>query len=267
MIRRPKIFIIITILLITLIFTLQGICQENVSRLDKILSRGYIIIGINLGFPPVGFYDEKGEPSGYDVDLAKDIAKTLDVEIRWEPVTNETRSAVLVSDKVDICFSNYTRTPGRAQVIDFTNPYVITGLEILARKEHNIKSINDLFGKKVGVGKGTTCDLLLVEKYPEIERVTFDAVPDMLLALTQNKIVALLEDRVFVSPNAKKYPDLEEIGPLLNTDVNCVALRRGQPDWKSWLNIWLDDLNRSGRNNEYYKKYFGADLPKLSPQY
>jgi len=265
MMRKRALFISIFITVLLIFISHTGFCQDN--RLDTIVSRGYITIGMNLGFPPVGFYNDKGEPDGYDVDLAKDLAKTLGVKIKWEPVTNETRAAVLVADKVDIVFSNYTRTPERAKVIDFTNPYVITGVSILARKEYKIKSAADLIGKKVGAGKGTTCDIILREQIPQARAVYFDTVPDMLMALKQNKIAALLEDMVFVGPQSKADPNLEAVGELLNTDVNCVALRRGQPDWKSWLNMWLDDCNRSGRNNEYYKKWFGVDLPKLSPQY
>jgi polar amino acid transport system substrate-binding protein len=254
-------------LLVVVFTSLTGICQEGDKRLDQIVSRGYIVIGINLEFPPVGFYNDKGEPDGYDVDLAKDLAKALGVDIKWEAVTNETRSAVLVSDKVDLVFSNYTRTPERAKVIDFTDPYVITGVAILARKEYKITGLADLVGKKVATTKGTTCDLLLREQCPEAERVLFDAIPDTLIALKQNKVVALLEDMVFVGPAAAADPNLEAVGGLLNSEVNCIALRRGQPDWKSWLNLWLDDLNRSGKNIKYYEKWFGFKPPKLTPNY
>jgi len=268
--KKTHILVASTLVMLGLLFSATpGTSQkaEEISRLDRILKRGYIKIGMNLGFPPVGFYDEQGEPDGYDVDLAKDLAKTLGVKIEWEPVTNETRAALLVADKVDIVFSNYTRTPERMKVVDFTDPYVITGVSILARKEYNIKSVEDLAGKRVAVGKGTTCDLLVAKMVPEAKRVVFDAIPDALLALKQNKVAALAEDMVFVGPQAKKDPNLEAVGGLLNMDVNCAALRRSQPEWRHWLNVWLDDLNRSGRNREYYKKWFGVEPPKLTPEF
>jgi len=258
------------VLVSVLILVASGISSgQEPDRLDQILKRGKIVIGIINDFPPVGFYDEKGELDGYDVDLAKDLAKTLGVSVEWVPVTNETRSAVLVSDKVDVVFSNYTRTPERAKVIDFTNPYVVTGMSILARKEYNVTTLKEIMSKgiKIGVGKGTIGDLILIEKYPNANKVVFDSMQDCLMALKQNKVGAILEDLTWVSTQAAKDSNLVAVRELLATDVNCVAIRRGQPSWKDWLNIWIDDLNRSGRNRDYFIKRFGYEPLKLTPSY
>ena len=245
------------------------LAAQGINRLDTILKRGKIIIGINLTFPPVGFRNASGEADGYDVDLAKDLARTLGVPIEWVPVTNETRGAVLVSDKVDVTFSNYTRTPVRALVLDFTNPYVITGMSILARKSYKIRDLEDLVSKKVpiGVGTGTIGDLLLADKYPNANKVVFDAMSDTLLALKQDKIAAVLEDAIWINAQVREDSELESVGGILNADVNAVALRRGQPDWRRWLNLWLDDLNRTGRNRGYFVKWFKNEPVSLAPNY
>jgi|LSQX01.2.fsa_nt_gb polar amino acid transport system substrate-binding protein len=266
--RRTRVLSLV--LALVLVSLAAGVCgAQEVDRLDRILKRGKITIGIICDFPPVGFYNEKGELVGYDVDLAKDLARTLGVKIEWVPVNNETRSAVLVSDKVDVVFSNYTRTPERAKVIDFSDPYVVTGLTILTRKEYGVKNLADIIAKKIkiGVGKGTIGDLLLAQRYPNADKMVFDSMQDCLVALKQKKVGAVLEDMTWVQAQAKSDPNLVALGELLTMDVNCVALRRGQPGWKDWINIWLDDLNRSGRNREYFIKWFGYEPLKLTPSY
>ncbi len=242
---------------------LPGLSQEiRESRLDTILAKGTINIGILQSFPPMGFFNSAGEPDGFDADISLELAKALGVKVKWVPLVDlASVSATLITNKTDVNISNLTRTLERAKTVDFTDPYIVTGLAVLARVDANIRKIpEDLAGKNVGVPKGTIGDVIFDEEIPEGKKLAFDTVADTLLALKQGKVIALLEDMTFCQLQVKENPGLLEVtGGLVTVDANSFAIARGQPEWRHYLNMFIDTLVIKGKYDEIYKKWFGPE--------
>lgn len=101
--------------------------EEKQSSIDKIKAEGKVRIGVFSDKPPFGFVDEKGENQGYDVYLAKRIAKDLlgdENKVEYVLVEAANRVEYLESNKVDIILANFTVTPERKEKVDFANPYM-----------------------------------------------------------------------------------------------------------------------------------------------
>ncbi|MEX2460424.1 MAG: transporter substrate-binding domain-containing protein [Paenibacillaceae bacterium] len=242
--------------------------QSNVSTLQKAIQTKKLTVGCILSFPPFGYKDEKGDPQGYDVDLAKAIAKSLNAEITIVDVTADARIPSLETGKVDLVIGNFTRTLERAQKIDFTNPYIAAGERLLVKKG-TVTKIEELNGKKFAVTKGSTNADIVKKHVPNAEIVYSTTSADAVQLVKNGQAAAFIEDSNFLQYQAKLNPDLEVIGDsLIMPEYNAFGVKKGDQDWLNYLNLYLFQINTNGENKALYKKWFGNDLPfKLNPEY
>ncbi len=264
------------LLLAIVLVTVTGCSKESsksgdqaTSTLQKVIQSKKITAGVILSFPPFGFKDEKGNPQGYDVDLAKEVAKSLGAELTIVDVTADARIPSLETDKVDIVVGNFTRTLARAQKVNFTDPYVVAGERLLVKKGSPVKEIKDLSGRKAAVIKGST-NADIVKKYaPDAGIAYFTTSADAVLAIKNGQADAFIEDSNFLQYQAKLNADLEVVGDsFVPLEYNAFGVKKGDQEWLNYLNLFVFNMNNNGLNKELYKKWFGNDLPfKLNPEY
>ena len=117
-----------------------------------------LIVGMELAYPPFEMTDTSGKPTGVSVDLATDLAKSLGRPVVIQNTAFDGLIPALKTGKIDLVISSMTATAERAQSIDFSEPYISTGLSLLLKKDSTAKGIADLDreGVKIAVKKGTT---------------------------------------------------------------------------------------------------------------
>jgi polar amino acid transport system substrate-binding protein len=240
--------------------------------LQKVVKSKKLTVGVILSFPPFGSKDTSGNPQGYDVDMAKAVAKSLgvaDADLTFIDVTADARIPSLETGKVDLVIGNFTRTLERAQKIDFTNPYIVAGERLIVKKGSSIKSIKDLNSKKLAVVKGSTNADIVTKASPQAQSVFFTTSADAITAIKNGQADAFMEDSNFLAFQAKQNPDLEVVGDSAATlEYNAFGVKKGDQDWLNYLNLFLFKINNDGTNKELYKKWFGTDLPfDLNPKY
>ena len=150
----------------------KAAASNQADTIAKIKERGYIRIGVFSDKPPFGYVDKDGKNQGYDIYFAKRIAKDLlgdESKVKFELVEAAGRVEVLTADKVDITLANFTKTPERAQVVDFALPYMKVSLGIVSPEGAVIKSVDELKDKTLIVNKGTTADAFYTKNYPDIK--------------------------------------------------------------------------------------------------
>ena len=239
------------------------------SALKQVLQRGTLRVGDCLTFAPFGFYNKDGQPDGYDVDLAKELAKEMGVKLEVVNTTSANRIPNLQTDKVDVVFCNFTRNLERAKEIAFTNPYVVASEALLVKKSSGIKSINDMSGKTIATVKGSTNGDEVRSLNMQVKIQEFDSSQAAILAVKQGQADAMIEDNNFLAYQASLDPDLtvtnEALVPL---EYNAFGVKAGDQVWLNYLNLFLFNINASKLNAQLYKKWFGAD-PRfpLNPQY
>jgi polar amino acid transport system substrate-binding protein len=239
------------------------------SALKQVLQRGTLRVGDCLTFAPFGFYNKDGQPDGYDVDLAKELAKEMGVKLEVVNTTSANRIPNLQTDKVDVVFCNFTRNLERAREIAFTNPYVVASEALLVKKSSGIKSINDMSGKTIATVKGSTNGDEVRALNMQVKIQEFDSSEAAILAVKQGQADAMIEDNNFLAYQASLDPDLtvtnEALVPL---EYNAFGVKAGDQVWLNYLNLFLFNVNASKLNAQLYKKWFGAD-PRfpLNPQY
>jgi polar amino acid transport system substrate-binding protein len=239
------------------------------SALQTVLQRGTLRVGDCLSFAPFGFYDKDGNADGYDVDLAKALAKEMGVKLEMVNTTSANRIPNLQTNKVDVVFCNFTRNLERAKEIGFTNPYVVASEAMLVRKESGIKSAHDMAGKTIATVKGSTNGDEVRSMGIDVKIQEYDSSQAAILAVKQGQADAMIEDNNFLAYQAKLDPTLtvtnEALVPL---EYNAFGVKQGDQVWLNYLNDFLFEINASGENATLYQKWFGSK-PRypLNPQF
>jgi polar amino acid transport system substrate-binding protein len=228
-------------------------------RIEDIKARGYVRIGVSLGGEPVGFRNASNEPVGYDVDVARALAAKLGVPVRFSDVSSDARISMLMSKQLDLVVANVSITPQRARVVDFSIPYNVAGLRVIAQKSAHVKTLADLNGKRVVVGRGTTADAFLRKSAPQAVPVyTDNFAPDGVLLLQQKRVAAGIEDASLLDYLAGKNDQLETLPTMYGNTPIGIAMAKGDPAMLKFVNGFVADYIKSGAYAANYRKWWGA---------
>lgn len=229
--------------------------------LESIKERGTIRIGVFSDKPPFGYIDSNGENQGYDVYLAKRLAKDLlgdESKVEFVLVEAASRVEYLQSNKVDLLLANFTVTKERAEQVDFANPYMKVALGIVS-KDGGITSVDQLKGKTLAVNKGTTAETYFTENYPDINLLKFDQNTETFQALKDGRADALAHDNTLLFAWANENDGFEVgVSSLGSHDTIAPAVKKGNDELRSWVN---DELTKLGEEKFMHKNYQETLLP------
>jgi polar amino acid transport system substrate-binding protein len=238
-------------------------------RIEDIKARGYVRIGVSLGGEPVGFRNARNEPVGYDVDVARQLAEKLGVPARFSDVSSDARISMLRSGQLDLVVANVSITPQRARVMDFSIPYNLAGLRVIAQKSAQVRTLADLNGKRVVVGRGTTADAFLRKSAPGAVAVyTDNFAPDGVLLLQQRRVDAGIEDSSLLDYLASKNSQLVTLPEMYGNTPIGIAMAKGDPALLKFVNGFVSDYIKSGAYAANYRKWWGSKAvpPALAPR-
>lgn len=243
------------------LISIAGIASAD--QLDDIKARGTLICGTLGTAEPFSFADPKTRQIvGYDVDLCQEIAADLSVKAELKPISVEARVPELVQGRLDIVLGNLGYTPERAQQIDYSTAYFVSLQKLLVASASDFSAIDDLGKSKISAPKGSTSERFVRETLPEAQLLTFQDPPSAFLALAQSKVDAMILSEI----NAVKY--IEQTGDQFKFVDQPVAkeywgigLRKEEPALREAVNATLTRLEESGKGEEIFSKWLGADTP------
>lgn len=245
--------------LLTLIISGDG----TAGTLQDVKARGKLIAGVKTDFPPFGFVDEKGVNKGFDVDIAKALAKELlgkEGAVEFVAVTSGNRIAFLTTGKIDIILASMTITDERKKVIDYSIPYFMSGHLILVHKDSPIEKYQDLAGKKVSTTQGSTGDIVIGELVPTAERIKFQHNSESLQALKDRRVDAFVQDDVLLLDLQKRNPELKIVGwPPFRPAPYGLGVRKGDPEWRDSVDATLTKMKKTGEYQKLWDKWFGEN--------
>ena len=233
----------------------------HADTLDDIRKAGKIRIAIDLAIPPFGMTDDKMQPSGSDVDLARLLAKDLGVQLEIVTTTGPTRIPMLQTNKADLVVSTLSITPDRAKVIDFSLPYADHPSVVAGMKSATIKELSDLDGKKVAVVRGTTQDSDLTQKAKGAQLVRYEDDATMALAFASGQVDIIATARSLLPAISKKNP-ARTLEPKITMQTNYLAIgmRKDEPKLLAWVNDWVRTNLQNGKLVAIYKTHHGIDI-------
>ena len=228
------------------------------------LTKGVLKIGMEGTYPPFTYKDEKGNLTGFDVDIARAVAAKL--KLKPEFVLTEWSGilAGLQANKYDVIINQVGITAERQKTIAFSEPYTYSRPQIAvhATRGQEYKSLADLKGKRVGVGLGTTFEKDLIAA-GGINIVTYPGTPEYLADLAAGRLDAAYNDRLLVGYLIKQQGlPVRGAGVIGKPEPVAIAMKKTNTGLQAAVNRALLQLKADGTYAKISRKWFGQDVSK-----
>jgi polar amino acid transport system substrate-binding protein len=246
-----------------LVLGLTGLAASAMAQTtDEIVKRGKILIGVCTEAVPVCFLNDKQESVGFEIDIAKMLAERMGVELELVQVPGASRIQYLLAGKVDILIAFLGVTPERALQIDYSQPYFVSDSNVLAKAETAIKSMEDLKRLRVAVVRGTTSDRFLSKQLGDSGVMRFDETPAMYQAFLSGQVDVVTDTVLNAAQMMKSNPQIKlEKKFAMFSQINGIAIRRGQQNLLNWMNTFVAFAKASGELGVMYEKWFKQPMP------
>ena len=228
-----------------------------------------LIVGMELAYPPFEMTDQAGKPSGVSVDIATELAKSLGRPVVIQNTSFDGLIPALKTGKVDVVISSMTATVERAKSIDFSEPYLTTGLCLLLKKDSSAKSITDLdkAGVKVAVKKGTTGHIYATTRLKNAQILVLDKESAAVLEVSQGKADAFIYDQMSTYQNwQRNKATTKALLEPFQTESWAVGIRKGNNSLKNKVNTFIKEYRGKGgfdRLGDRYLKEMKDEFKKL----
>ena len=228
------------------------------TAIEVIKERGTLRVAVFSDKPPFGYIDRAGTPQGYDIELAKRIAKDLlgdESKVEFVPTEAQHRVDVLRSNKVDITLANFTVTPERASQVDFAAPYMKTAIGVVSPKAAPIVTVSDLDGKQLIVNKGTTSESYFAKNHANIPQLKYDHNTEAFAALKDGRGAGLAHDNTLLYAWTKENPEFEvALNQVGDIDYIAPAVKKGNTELLEWINQEIETLQNEEFFHQAYEK-------------
>ena len=239
--KKYTIFTLVTILVLSFFISGCSSSKKEKTDLERIVERGYIIIGVKTDSPPFGYFDSKNELKGLDIELAKAIGWAIfdeknPINIKFVPVTPENRISKLNSREVDILVATMSVNGKRKLVVDFSTPYFVTSQKMMVRNNSNITSLSHFNKKgKVAVVVGTTGEKIIRLIVPNAQVIGAKTYLQAFSFLLSKKVDAIFADDCILK-GLDKSGKFKIINRAYSQEVYAVAVRKSKNS-KEMLNL------------------------------
>jgi L-cystine transport system substrate-binding protein len=236
--------------------------DSDASGWDRIKASGTLRIGLEGTYPPFNFQGADGQLTGFEVDFAKALAAQLGLKPEFRPAPFAGLLGALESGRVDVVINQITITPDRKAKYDFSEPYTISGIQIITLKaKPGPSKPEELAGKKVGVGLGTNYEQWLRANVPTADARTYDDDPTKYQDLKAGRIDAVLNDRLVAADFVKTSPEFVASGPPFAAQGAGVAMKKDAA-LKVIIDQAIDALRASGKLSAMSQQWFGMDVTR-----
>jgi polar amino acid transport system substrate-binding protein len=249
---------------VLMIFTLAACGEEDTrSSLEKVQDEGVLVMGLDATFAPMGFTDENDEIVGYDVDLAREVASRMGVELRLQPIDWNSKVLELDTNKIDMVWNGFTITPERAEKVLFSDPYM-NNRQVVLTLDDSINTIEDLEGKNVGVQMQSSGQSALESSnvFDDLGEMTkFDTYDLALEDLKSGRIDAVVIDEIMGRYVNNQQGDIFSVPDFsLGDEEYGIGFRSEDDALKNEIESILRDMAEDGTGASISEDWFSEDL-------
>lgn len=233
------------------------------SRGDK------LIIGTDATYPPFEFVDENGQMAGVDIEIGKEIGKALGREVEFKNINFDGLQTALLTGSIDLVISSVSATPERRKAVDFSDPYVRTGLSVLVAKSSPVMKSGDLQapGRKIVVRLGTTGETWARENLKNAEIKALDNDTSCVMEVVNANVDAWVYDQISIMNHHLRHQETTRalLAPL-REEFWAVALRQGQDEMRTRINEVLNRMKSDGSFQRLAGRYMMKEQKMMTNQ-
>ncbi len=258
------------ILFFSLIFSckkneINEISSDDIS-LAEVLVRSKIIVGVNSQNPPMCSYNSENEIEGFDVDVFKEIADIMNIDVEFKTIVPSEAENLINKGVIDCIASGFSYSDQRNEIYELTRPYLRNTVVLLTLKSSKIKNIEDLKGKKIG-GQMGSLGLALIRNNSQLMNqirsveYSYDNTPQVLKSLKNHEFDACVGDISIMSIYLTKEPDTYSlVEEAIALDSFVYAFKKGSKALKNEVEEALFDLEKTGKLEKISRKWFGINM-------
>ncbi len=273
--KREQLFALIAVVLVAALSFVFGarsagvVAQPVSSKLFEVVQRGKVIVGVTSEVPPFGAVDASGNLEGFDIDIARLVAKSLFEDpnkIEFKRIAFPARWSAVNTGDVDFGIMVTTIWPDRLGRVNFTRGYIRSGIAVLARADVPVKSIGQLNDPKYTMATLDTPSeaKLMKESLPKMKVLILSSEADMLTAVRTSRANALLIDVPVAAWREKNLPNLRNLGIIGPKTQNAIFMRQNDFQWWWYLDSFVQEMRCGSLYEDYgaiYEKWFGLTPP------
>jgi L-cystine transport system substrate-binding protein len=250
-----------------LALTLSAVLLSACGTADKSKDTGsdkednVLTIGTEATYPPFSYRDKKtNDITGYDVEVAKEVAKRLDMKPKFVATEWKNMFTSLDSKRFDLVANQVTITDERKQKYVFSTPYTVSGGQVIVNKDNtDINGIDDLKGKVVGTTQGSNYAAEAEKAGAKIKY--YKGIAQVLTDLDVNRVDAAMNDQLFILTELKKTDyNVKAVGEPFNKNEMAFAFRKDDKELSEKVNEALEEMKKDGTLKKISEKYFGENV-------
>ncbi len=244
------------------------------SSWEKVKSAGQLVLGFDKAFPPMGYVDTKtGNTVGFDIDMATEACKRLNIKVKFQPIDWDSKTAELNNGNVDCLWNGFSKTEERAKQFNLSLPYMKNNQIILVKTGSSYKGLASLAGKTVGVQSDSSAETALngsanaAFKKSLKEIVKIDDYSKAVLEIQNGTIDAIAIDEVvaryYLTNNPGAYTVLQGADGKdvsLAVEDYVVGFRKNDSALKQKIEGALQGMAKDGTAQKISQKWFGKDV-------
>lgn len=259
---------------------------ELTGTLAKAKASRAVVIAYRESSVPFSYLNARGEPIGYSIELCRKLVDAIseavgsEIEIKWLPVTSETRIPAIEDGRADLECGSTTANLERGRRVAFSPTIFVSGTKLMVKRGSSIQSFRDLAGKTVVVTSGTTNEQAMRDIAKKFNIAMNIAVSrdhaESFAEVLSGRADAFATDDVLlyglIARNSQRG-NLEVRGEFLSYDPYGIMYRKGDPQLATLVNATFHDLAEDGEIERQYKRWFLKKLPSgeainlpMSPQ-
>ena len=262
----------LSIMMSTLLIASVGLvgCGTNSSKtteskdlLSKIKSEGKIRIGTEGTYAPYTFHDKSGKLTGFDVEIAEEVAKRLGVQPEFIETKWDGMFAGLDAKRFDMIANEVGVKPDRQAKYDFSEPYIVSKAVLIVNNADNtIKKFADLKGKKSA--QSLTSNLAKIAETNGAVIQPIDGFNQAIDLLVSKRVDATINDSLSYLDLKKQKPDLaiKVVDEEENAQPSAIMFNKGNKELVAATNKALTDMKADGTYSKISDKWFAADVSK-----
>lgn len=277
--KRSLIIVLAVMVLVTFVFSACGqsstpnaagtttaaSASTSAGAANAATTSNVLRVGIDDTYPPMEYKDEKGNFAGFDIELAKEIAKRMNKEVEFVPTAWSAIFTALNANKYDCIISSLSITDERKKSIAYTRPYVANSQVIVVKADNtDIKDESSLSGKVVAVQMGTTSEEACTEfmkKTPFKDFKKYEAMTEALNELKIGRVDAVVCDLVigkyFVAADKTNFKSVATTLPNEPIGIGFTKANQAEADQ---IDKILGDMMQDGTLKAISEKWFGEDM-------
>lgn len=264
--RNIIITLVALVLMTTILFTACTGKNDDTSKESTPAAKDTLIVGFDASFPPMGFRDEAtGKYIGFDLDVAREVAKRLNKEIVLKPIDWASKDLEIANGTIDVIWNGFTME-GREDKYTWTKPYMKNSQVLVVTADSSFTKTDELKGKRIALQSGSTADDALQKSgdfYASLDKKNILRRDNNLTALTELKngdADAVLMDEVVAEYNIGKQGGQFKIleGSLLDEHYG-VGFKLGNTQLRDDVEKTMLEMVKDGTMAKISTEWFGKD--------